>query len=366
MVAVASAASVNLGRRATSLDVKLEMTGNTAVKAIITNNGADDLKIFKTGTLLEDIPTEKINVFQAGEFAMSRGPRNDCSVLTLADSKVDFEGIRLRVSTAALDEDAFQTIRAGEVVEKDFDIAHMHDLSTGGAFDIVASGAMSFAHANSTELEGTVPLSSNTLSIQVDGTEAEAARASFLERRTAVQSDCTSTKKTTITTAIGNCASWATKARTAATAGTKLTEYFKSSSSSVVSTVSGVFQKMASECGSTTSGNSKTYCSDVYGACSSGVLAYTLPSGSYIAYCNLFFTALSPVTSTCHAQDQAGTVVHETTHLSQIKGTQDYGVYGYSAVQSLSAAQNLNHADTYALYAQGKYSTLISLVLFVC
>ncbi|KAI0163453.1 deuterolysin metalloprotease [Pestalotiopsis sp. NC0098] len=346
MVAVASAASVNLGRRATSLDVKLEMTGNTAVKAIISNNGADVLKIFKTGTLLADIPTEKINVFQA-------------------DSKVDFEGIRLRVSTAALDEDAFQTIRAGEVVEKDFDIAHMHDLSTGGAFDIVASGAMSFAHANSTELEGTVPLSSNTLSIQVDGTEAEAARSSFLERRTAVQSDCTSTKKTTITTAIGNCASWATKARTAATAGTKLTEYFKSSSSSVVSTVSGVFQKMASECGSTTSGNSKTYCSDVYGACSSGVLAYTLPSGSYIAYCNLFFTALSPVTSTCHAQDQAGTVVHETTHLSQIKGTQDYGVYGYSAVQSLSAAQNLNHADTYALYAQGKYSTLISLVSFV-
>lgn len=81
MAAVAKAASVNLDRRATSLDVKLEMIGNTAVKAIISNNGADDLKIFKTGTLLEDIPTEKINVFQAGEFAMSRGPRNNCSVL---------------------------------------------------------------------------------------------------------------------------------------------------------------------------------------------------------------------------------------------------------------------------------------------
>jgi hypothetical protein len=67
MAAVAKAVSVNLDRRALSLDVKLEMAGNTAVKAIITNNGAGDLKIFKTGTLLEDIATEKINVFQAGK-----------------------------------------------------------------------------------------------------------------------------------------------------------------------------------------------------------------------------------------------------------------------------------------------------------
>ncbi|KAF7540336.1 hypothetical protein G7054_g1462 [Neopestalotiopsis clavispora] len=346
MAAVAKAVSVNLDRRALSLDVKLEMAGNTAVKAIITNNGADDLKIFKTGTLLEDIATEKINVFQA-------------------DSKVSFEGIRLRVSTASLEEDAFQTIRAGEIVTREFDIAHMHDLSSGGPFDIVASGAISFADVNGTEILGSVPLNSQTLSIQVDGTEAQAARSAFLERRTVVQSDCTSSKKTAVTTAINNCRSWATKAQSAANAGTKLTEYFKSSSSSVVSTVSGVFSKMASECGSTTSGISKTYCSDVYGACSSGVLAYTLPSGSYVAYCDLFFTALSPVTSTCHAQDQAGTVVHETTHLSQIKGTQDYGVYGYSAVRSLSASQNLNHADTYALYAQGKYTTSDSRALML-
>lgn len=244
-------------------------------------------------------------------------------------------------------------IASGETIEKEFDITHMHDLSSGGAFDIVANGAISYAEVNSTEIAGIIPLSSNLVSAQVDGAEALAARSAFLEKRTVVQSDCTGTKKTSVLAAISNCASWATKARTAALAGTKLTEYFKSSSSSVISTVSGVFQKMASECGSTTSGISKTYCSDVYGACSSGVLAYTLPSGSYIVYCNLFLTALPAVTSTCHAQDQAGTAVHETTHLSQIKGTSDYGVYGYTAVRALTAAQNLNHADTYALYAQG-------------
>ncbi|PTB77587.1 hypothetical protein M440DRAFT_1330302, partial [Trichoderma longibrachiatum ATCC 18648] len=48
--------------------------------------------------------------------------------------------------------------------------------------------------------------------------------------------------------------------------------------------------------------------------------------------------------------------IHEITHLTQVKGTQDYGGYGYNFVQSLSAAQNLNHADTYALYANAIYA----------
>ncbi|KAL7918030.1 hypothetical protein ACQKWADRAFT_305233 [Trichoderma austrokoningii] len=51
----------------------------------------------------------------------------------------------------------------------------------------------------------------------------------------------------------------------------------------------------------------------------------------------------------CHAQDQANTVVHESTYLSQVKGTQGYGGYGYNFIQPLSASQNIDHADTYAL-----------------
>ena len=47
----------------------------------------------------------------------------------------------------------------------------------------------------------------------------------------------------------------------------------KSSSSSTRSTVSSVFNRVASECGSTTSGVARYYCSDVYGACGSNVLA---------------------------------------------------------------------------------------------
>lgn len=63
-----------------------------------------------------------------------------------------------------------------------------------------------------------------------------------------------------------------------------------------------------------------------------------------MAYCPLFFNGLSAVSRTCHDQDQASTVLHEATHLRQIKGTEDYNGYGYSYVRSLSASQNLNHA----------------------
>lgn len=148
-----------------------------------------------------------------------------------------------------------------------------------------------------------------------------------------------------------NCRTLAAAASSAALSNTaKVTEYFKGS---VGSTVAGVFAKVVSECSSTTSGVSRTYCSDVYGACSSNVLAYTLPSGSYIVNCPLYFSALTAVSGTCHAQDQATTTIHEITHLTQIKGTQDLG-YGYTAAIRLSQASALNNADSYALFANGK------------
>lgn len=67
LVSLASAVSIDLAKRESPLDVKLEMTGNTAVKAFITNTGSTDLKVFKTGTFLKDTPIEKLKVFQGGK-----------------------------------------------------------------------------------------------------------------------------------------------------------------------------------------------------------------------------------------------------------------------------------------------------------
>ncbi|KAH8682613.1 neutral protease [Xylariales sp. PMI_506] len=333
LASVANAAAI--ARQADPLSVELEMVGNTMVKATITNIGNEDLKIFKTGTFLDSAPVEKVQVTQSSV-------------------SVPFTGIRLRVSTANLDEDAFQTIEAGHSIEAEFDIAELHDLSVGGDFDLISNGVVSYAEHNTTTIAGAVSFASNALTATVDGAQARAVYDAFVEKRTVVQSDCTGTKRTAQLAALSNCAALAKAAAASVQTNTqRVVEYFKTASAA--STLVTVFGRVASECGSSTSGVSKQYCTDIYSSCSSGVLAYTLPSGSFMVSCPLYFNALPGLTKTCHAQDQATTTLHETTHLSQIKGTQDLG-YGYAAAVRLSAAQALNNADSYALFANAVYA----------
>lgn len=334
LASLAVAAPAVHQRAPTPLDIKLEMQGNSKVKAVVTNNGKNNLKVLKTGTFLDNTAVEKAQVFSD-------------------DTLVDFDGIRITLDTSALDDSSFERIPSGESIEVEFDVAEMHDLSTGGNFSILTSGALSFAEENSNELIGSVPFASNTLETEVDAGKASATRLAFHEKRTKVQADCTGNKLAITRTALSNCARYAQRAQTAAQSGpaAKMTEYFKASDSNTRNTVASVFSRIASECGSTNSGVSRYYCTDVYGACNGGVLAYTLPSSSYMAYCDLYFNQLTALTSQCHAQDQATTNIHEATHLTQIKGTSDYGGYGYNFVRSLTAAQNLNHADTYSLFA---------------
>ncbi|KAM5346346.1 hypothetical protein ACJ41O_009351 [Fusarium nematophilum] len=334
LASMAVAAPLADKRAPTPLDVQLQMQGNSKVKAVITNNGKNNLKLLKSGTFLDTAAVEKAQVFSGA-------------------STVPFDGVRIALDTSVLDDTAFERIPSGESIEVDFDIAEFHDLSAGGKFNVLASGALSFAEENSTSLIGSVPFYSNSLEADVDGPQAFQVRTAFHQKRTMVQSDCSGDRLAVTQAALSRCASIASQAQQAAASGSddKLVEYFKSSSSDVRSTVSDVFSRIAAECGSTNSGDSRYYCSDVYGACGNGVLAYTVPGANYMAYCDLYFDRLPATTSSCHAQDQGTTNLHEMTHLSQIKGTSDFGGYGYDFVQSLSAEQNINHADTYTLFA---------------
>lgn len=265
--------------------------------------------------------------------------------------QVPFEGIKVQLLTTGLSTDDFVTLGAGESKDFTVETAALHTLSSGGDFDVFAKGLLPFAEEGSTELAGSLNYESNKLTMSVDG--AIAATVSKVAKRTTINSSCTGTKLTTVRTALSNCVRLATAASSAASAGTKLQEYFKSTSASTKSTVSARLTAVASDC----SGGSKTTtaCNDPYGGCGSNVLAYTVPSANFIAYCPLFFSALPALSSTCHGQDQATTVIHEETHAPAVysPGTQDLG-YGYAAATSLSASQALNNADSYALYSNGE------------
>lgn len=142
---------------------------------------------------------------------------------------------------------------------------------------------------------------------KIDGFEAFTVHRKFQAkvRRTIVQDDCEGSNGEATNNGVGNCASLAAAARAAARNDpSRLEKYFKSSSEEVASKVEGVFAKIEEECASTTEGASRYHCSDVYGACKDGVLAYTMPSQNYMVNCPAYFD-MPAQNSQCHGQDQA-------------------------------------------------------------
>ncbi|RYP07140.1 hypothetical protein DL764_002687 [Monosporascus ibericus] len=263
------ALSLDLGKRDSFLNVKPEIVGNTAVKASITNNGETDLNLFETGYFLDEAAVEKVDVFQASALPLTYSPPYpplyhvhhhllrkvkgiSHSSLWKKKSKVAFKGIHLHALATDLAEDVFETIGAGATLETTFAVVQTYDVSDGSAVDLSSEGVFAYAEPNTTQIAGVVPCSSNLLSAEVDGAATGEARSAFLGRRSMVQNAATSTSS-------GNAA--------------KVTEYYKSSTSSVRSTAASVFSRVATECGSASSGVARYYCSDVYGVCSSTVLA---------------------------------------------------------------------------------------------
>jgi deuterolysin len=122
--------------------------------------------------------------------------------------------------------------------------------------------------------------------------------------------------------------------------------------------VAARLRAVANECGSTTSGATTQYCTDVYKACDESTLAYTAPADNVVVNCPLYFNYLPILSKTCHAQDMATTTVHEYTHAPAVfgPGTED-NAYGYSASTALSSAAAVLNADTYALYANGEINS---------
>jgi deuterolysin len=266
------------------------------------------------------------------------------------------------MATSGLDDDVFKTILAGETIEVEIELAELYELSETGTYSVSTAGAFMYAEEGSTELTGDLlPYTSESITVDVDSEKAAKIETAVarLSKRTIVQSDCTGTRGTAIRNAISNCRSLATSAANAAgSGGSRYTNIFKTASAS---TVAARFRAVANDCGSTTGGVTRTYCTDVYGACSSGVLAYTLPSANLFAYCPTFFNQLPALSGTCYGQDQATTVLHESTHAPGVysPGTVD-NAYGYAATTRLTAAQSLINADSYALFASGMYLSFVS------
>ena len=65
LVAVASAASVNLNKRASPLTLTLSHVDGAVVKADLTNTGSTGYNLLFSGTILDDRPTDDLVVSAA-------------------------------------------------------------------------------------------------------------------------------------------------------------------------------------------------------------------------------------------------------------------------------------------------------------
>ena len=242
-------------KRSSPLTVAVSSVGNAMVKVTMTNTGASDLSLYKYGTIMEQGPTQKLTVTKNG-------------------AVVQHEGILRRYLTTDLTSDAFTTLAAGKTIEETINLASIADLSAGGDYDVFAGGAIPLAAPGTTKLSGdVVTYDSNLLTIQVDGAAAAKVERAIkpLDKRTLEESCSNSAYNSALQKALRQAVTLANNAATAATSGSasKFNEYFKTTSSSVRSTVAARFRGVANQAGSTTGGGTFYYCTDVYGDCSS-------------------------------------------------------------------------------------------------
>ncbi|KAJ5715877.1 uncharacterized protein N7483_013058 [Penicillium malachiteum] len=304
--------------KVSGLDIALSQAENTHVKAVVKNIGQED----------------KVSVYQN-------------------NTELAFSGISRHFRLQGITPDAFTTLKAGEAIEDEFDIAKTTDLSSGGSVLLNSSGLVPLVSNGA--VSGYLPYHSNDLNIKIDGVKASQMDKAIkrLQRRTKVTCD-DQQMKDELTEALRQTSSLASVAANAARFGSadKFREYFKTTEVSVRQKVAARLEAVAREADSVTSGSTTYYCTDEYGYCETSVLAYTIPIQNVIVNCELYYSYLPELASNCHEQDRATTSLHEFTHAPGVysPGTQDLG-YGYEASTALSSQEAVMNADTYALYA---------------
>ncbi|EEQ32382.1 putative deuterolysin [Microsporum canis] len=357
LVAPALALPTQVPANQSLIDVQLSATGNSMIKAVITNKGTRALNLLKFNTIMDENPTAKVMVFDKN------------------GAEVEFTGMLPRYDMNSLSTDYFATLAPQASVEHSFDIAATHNIKESGKYTLSAHGLIPTAEEHGTTITGQAFYESNTLEMEIDASKAAMVPRAFEEldahivgtidkRSGIVTSSCDASQLRIVKQALANSRMLALNAARAASSNpSKVREYFGSSDSSIMQKVASRFQSVARE--STASGGQTTYhCTDNRGSCKPGVLAYTLPSTNTVYNCPSYYREPS-LTKRCHAQDQATTTLHELTHNPVVVSPfcKDLG-YGYRLATGLPTSKAIQNADNYALFANEESSPVFFVPVF--
>ncbi|TRM67412.1 Deuterolysin metalloprotease family-domain-containing protein [Schizophyllum amplum] len=295
--------------------------------ATVTNTNSEDVKILKYGTVLDKLPTRSFTV-------------------TKGDAAIDFTGVKASVQ---LNDDAYMTIKAGESVSVEHNLASLYDFTSAGAGSFTFEPKAEFKVGAADEaISEKVESTTNSVTIDI----SDVAKPSMQEKRATV-----SCSDSSLASFISSSYSEAKELASIAAdyissngADSLFTAYYGGSSTS---TVSSKFSAVASESDSSRTLN----CSDPYDVCDGNVIAYTVIATTDIYFCDIFYdevetSSLCTGTTVASRSIRGGTTLHELTHA--VADTDDI-TYGCSADQALSDSQSVLNADNYNCFSTQVY-----------
>ena len=237
------------------------------------------------------------------------------------------------------------TVPAGGVIRVKVELSAAYDISRTGEYTFRLRGD-----------QGTNKRASNAVSIAIDRNPSDFV--DFLAQAE-VEADaagrylapgfvsCSSSRQTTLRSALGAAETMAQKAKAftnAGTTGTAWTTWFGAYNASRYSTVNSHYNSIYNVF---TTKTVTFYCD-----CTDSAYAYVYANQPYkIHLCNAFWSA--PLTGT---DSKGGTLVHETSHFTVVAGTDDWA-YGQTACRSLATSnpsRAIDNADSHEYFAEAR------------
>lgn len=257
-------------------------------------------------------------------------------------------------------------IPSGRSVSAEVDLSRYYDMSRTGEYTVryraSVQDALRVAGTEVSAVRGVREVESNVLFLGVERDE----RGRFLQSLAQPQDEdidnvagtyltpgfvsCSSTRQSTLVSALSNAESMSLKARnylnnlpsTSRSTDTAYKTWFGAYTSSRYSTVQSHFNNIY--------GTFNTKTVTFYCDCTSSAYAYVYANQPYrIHLCNAFWNA--PMTG---IDSKAGTLIHEVSHFTVVAGTQDYA-YGTTACRNLAVSnpdRAVMNADSHEYFAE--------------
>jgi peptidyl-Lys metalloendopeptidase len=344
-LAFASSASAGVRGLSVTLSSPANFVGaaeDVMVRVTYQNNSAEDLYLLRWETPLKGIEGNLFDVRVDGR-------------------SVPYTG-RLYKRAAPTAED-YVRIPAGGSVSADVELSSVYEMSRTGEYAIRYRAAVQDTlrgdGAKVSTLQGLRNLESNVLFLGVERNEraiseiekgveiAEAARPIQTKYLTPSYVSCSTTRQSSLVTALSNAQSISLKAKNYLASAIPSTDaayktWFGSYTSSRYSTVQAHYNSIYS---AFVNQRFTFYCD-----CTDSSYAYVFANQPYrVHLCGAFWNAPS-----LGIDSKAGTLVHETSHFTVVAGTQDYA-YGTTACRNLAVSnpdRATRNADSHEYFAE--------------